>query len=115
MGLAHQRGNRVTLSYRGEELTRIKARNTQRLRSATGAGGLQLIFRSNLREVRERTVLLETADGTRELANDYVFIFAGGVAPTALLEKIGIRIGPHDLTEEAAAEARAPVEVDIIQ
>jgi thioredoxin reductase/ferredoxin len=106
MGLAHQRGNRVTLSYRGEELTRIKARNAQRLRAVAGAGQLELVFGSTLQEVRDRTVLLETADGTRELPNDYVFIFAGGVPPTALLEKIGIRIGPHDLTEEAAAEAR---------
>jgi putative YpdA family bacillithiol system oxidoreductase len=106
MGLAHQPGNRVTLSYRGQELGRIKARNAERLRAVTAAGRLEIVFRSNLRGVRDRTVVLETADGTRELPNDYVFIFAGGVPPTALLEKIGIRIGSHDLTEEVAEEAR---------
>jgi thioredoxin reductase/NAD-dependent dihydropyrimidine dehydrogenase PreA subunit len=106
MGLAHQPGNRVTLSYRGEQLTRIKARNAQRIQAVTGTGRLQIVFSSNLRQVRDRAVLLETTDGMRELANDYVFIFAGGVPPTALLEKIGVRIGPHDLTEEVAQEAR---------
>jgi len=106
MGLAHQPGNRVTLSYRGEQLTRIKARNAQRIQAVTGAGRLQIVFGSNLREVRDRAVLLETEDGPRELPNDYVFIFAGGVPPTTLLEKIGVRIGPHDLTEEVVQEAR---------
>jgi hypothetical protein len=39
------------------------------------------------------------------LANDFVFIFAGGVPPTAFLEKIGVQVGTRDLTEEAAREA----------
>lgn len=106
MGLAHQRGNRVTLSYRGEAFTRIKARNAQRLHAVQGEGRLEVLLGSRLREVREGSVVLETGAGARESPNDYVFVFAGGVAPTALLERIGIRIGPHDLTEEAAREAR---------
>jgi putative YpdA family bacillithiol system oxidoreductase len=106
MGLAHQRGNRVTLSYRGEVIVRIKARNARRLRTAEGEGRLEIVFQSKLREVQERSVVLETPAGLRELPNDFVFIFAGGVPPTALLEQIGIRIGPHDLTDEVAQEAR---------
>jgi thioredoxin reductase/Pyruvate/2-oxoacid:ferredoxin oxidoreductase delta subunit len=106
LGLAHQRGNRVALSYRGEEFTRLKARNAERLRAAQATGGLEVLLRSNLRQVLEDTIVVDTGDGLRELPNDYVFVFAGGVPPTALLERIGIRIGPQDLTEEVAREAR---------
>ena len=106
MGLAHQPGNRVTLSYRGTEFNRIKGRNTERLRAAVSGGRLELMLQSGLSRVGERSVRLETPGGERELPNDYVFIFAGGVPPTEFLEKIGVRVGPHDLTEEAAREAR---------
>jgi thioredoxin reductase len=71
------------------------------------AGGrLELLLQSQLREVGERTVRLQTPGGERELPNDYVFVFAGGVPPTEFLEKIGVKVGPHDLTDEAAREAR---------
>jgi thioredoxin reductase len=106
MGLAHQPGNRVTLSYRGTEFNRIKGRNTERLRAAVTGGRLELMLQSGLSRVGERSVRLETPGGERELPNDYVFIFAGGVPPTEFLEKIGVKVGPHDLTEEAAREAR---------
>jgi thioredoxin reductase len=106
MGLAHQPGNRVTLSYRGTELSRIKGRNAERPRAAASGGRLELVLQSQLKEVGERTVRLETTAGERELPNDYVFIFAGGVPPTEFLERIGVKVGPHDLTEEAAREAR---------
>jgi hypothetical protein len=55
MGFAHQPGNQVTLSYRGDGFCRI--------------------------------------------------IFAGGTPPTDFLEKIGVQVGPCDLTDEAAREA----------
>src|SRR6185369_3032240 len=38
LGLAHQAGNRVVLSYRGAEFTRLKARNAQRLSAAETEG-----------------------------------------------------------------------------
>ncbi len=106
LGLSHQRGNRVTLSYRGEELSRIKERNAERLRDAVRAGRLQVLYRSNLREVRDRSVVVEVAEQPSELANDWVWIFAGGEAPNAFLEKIGVAVGDRDLTGEAEAEAR---------
>jgi thioredoxin reductase len=106
MGLAHQPGNQVTISYRGDDFSRIKGRNAQRLRSAEASGRLRVILRSQLREVGERTVRLDAPGGERELANDFVFIFAGGVPPTEFLERIGVQVGPHDLTDTAAREMR---------
>jgi len=106
LGLAHQRGNRVTLSYRGEELSRIKERNAQRLRESVRAGKVRVLYRSQVREVRERSVLLEAAGSVTELPNDWVWIFAGGEPPKAFLEKVGVATGDTDLTREAEAEAR---------
>jgi len=106
LGLAHQSGNRVTLSYRGAEFSRLKSRNAQRLSAAEDEGRVDVIRNSRIVTIGERAVRL-AADGVeRELSNDYVWIFAGGLPPSDFLAKIGVQIGSRDLTEEAAAEAR---------
>src|SRR5229473_1164663 len=44
MGLAHQVGNQVTLSYRKDAFTRIKERNSQRIQECMRKGKLKVIF-----------------------------------------------------------------------
>jgi hypothetical protein len=41
----------------------------------------------------------------REIPNDYVWVFAGGIAPNEFLKSIGIHFGPRDLTVEVVGEA----------
>jgi thioredoxin reductase len=41
---------------------------------------------------------------TREIPNDFVWIFAGGTPPNDFLRKVGIDLGSHDLTLEAGKE-----------
>lgn len=106
MGLAHQHGNRVTLSYRRDSFSRIKERNAQRLPEYTKGGRLQVIFNSQPVEVGDRTVRLDVAGTIREIPNDYVWVFAGGTPPSDFLRAIGVQVGPTDLTAEAGAEAR---------
>ncbi|MGH2667931.1 MAG: hypothetical protein ACREMM_11305 [Gemmatimonadales bacterium] len=98
--------NRVTLSYRNDAFSRIKERNAQRLRDDTKRGKLQVIFNSQPVEIRERSVLLDVAGEVRELPNDYVWVFAGGTPPNELLRKIGVQVGPRDLTREVGAGAK---------
>ena len=105
LGLALQRGNQVTLSYRGVEFARIKERNAQRLRDALRANRLRVIYQSTPLEFRDDRVLLQAAGEVLELPNDYVWIFAGGVAPNEFLKSIGIEFGPRDLTADAAGAA----------
>jgi thioredoxin reductase len=57
-------------------------------------------------EIRERAVRLDVAGATREIPNDYVWVFAGGTPPSEFLQKCGIQVGPRDLTKEAGAEAK---------
>lgn len=106
LGLAHQEGNRVTLSYRQAAFTRLKTRNAQRIEEAVRRGAIEVVFRSRPVEIRERSVVLDVAGTVTDIPNDWVWVFAGGEPPTALLEKIGVAMGARDLTHETVAAAR---------
>jgi thioredoxin reductase/Pyruvate/2-oxoacid:ferredoxin oxidoreductase delta subunit len=107
MGLAHQKGNRVTLSYRKEAFARIKDRNAKRLPEYIKGGRLQVLFNSQPVEIGEKSVRLEQAGQSRVILNDYTWVFAGGTPPNEFLQRIGVQLGPKDLTAEAGKEARA--------
>ncbi len=106
MGLAHQKGNEVTLSYRGEQFSRIKERNVQRLAECTRGGQVRVVLNSNVKEIREGSVLIDVKGELRELSNDFVWVFAGGTPPYDFLRKIGVQFGSRDLTLEASKEAK---------
>ena len=57
-------------------------------------------------EFTSDSVRLDVQGAQRELPNDYVWIFAGGIPPYDFLKKLGIRFGMHDLTLKASAEAK---------
>jgi thioredoxin reductase (NADPH) len=106
MGLAHQVGNQVTLSYRKEAFSRIKERNAQRFQECLRKGKLKVAFNSIPVEFKQDSVVLDVQGKLQELPNDFVWIFAGGEPPTAFLKKIGVGFGMRDLTLEAGNEAR---------
>jgi thioredoxin reductase len=106
MGLAHQKGNKVTLSYRRDAFSRLKERNEKRIQECIRKGMIEVLYTSNPVEVRAKSVVIEVKGQTREIANDWVWIFAGGTPPTELLASAGITLGQRDLTREAHEEAR---------
>src|SRR5713226_1904490 len=106
MGLGHQVGNQVTLSYRKEAFSRIKERNSQRIEESVRKGKVKVVFNSAPVEFKEKSVLLDVNGKTEEIPNDYVWVFAGGEPPTAFLKKIGVGFGLRDMTSEAGKEAR---------
>jgi thioredoxin reductase len=93
IGLARQRGNRVTLSYRREKLVRIKRKNEERFAELLARGRVEGAFASEVEEIGPASVRLKTPAGSRELPNDYVFVFAGGEPPFGLLRQMGVRFG----------------------
>ena len=107
MGLASQVGNTVTLSYRGEQFSRIKERNSKRIEDFMRSGKVKVLFNSNPVEFKAESVVLEVSGKTQEISNDFVWIFAGGVPPYDFLKKIGVGFGMKDLTAEAGNEAKA--------
>jgi len=106
MGLGHQVGNKVTLSYRKESFSRIKERNSQRIQECIRAGTVKVVFNSIPVEFKEDAVNLEVNGTVEQIPNDYVWIFAGGEPPTAFLKKIGIGFGHQDITLQASGEAK---------
>lgn len=106
MGLANQKGNQVTLSYRSERFSRIKERNARRIEDCMRSGQVKVLFNSNAVEFKPESVTVDVAGAKREIPNDFVWIFAGGTPPTAFLKKIGVGFGAHDLTLAAGKEAK---------
>jgi thioredoxin reductase len=106
MGLAHQVGNEVTLSYRQERFSRIKERNVKRLDDCIKSGKVKVLFNSNPVEFTAESAILEVGGSRREIPNDFVWIFAGGTPPNDFLKKIGVQFGMKDLTLEASREAK---------
>jgi len=106
MGLGHQVGNQVTLSYRKEGFTRIKERNAQRIQESSRKGKVKVVFNSNPVEFKKDSVVLDVNGKLEEIPNDYVWIFAGGEPPTAFLKKIGVGFGVQDLTATGSTEAK---------
>jgi thioredoxin reductase/ferredoxin len=113
-------GARVTLSYRGKELSRPKPENvdmvtalaeghaegvhvetpTQRttaavddyMGAAAGGGRLTLELDSTVRAIRDNTVVLRTRDGDKTLENAVVFAMIGREAPLDFFRRSGVRI-----------------------
>jgi putative YpdA family bacillithiol system oxidoreductase len=106
MGLALQRGNKVTLSYRKDSFTRIKDRNAMRIGECVRSGAVNVIFNSIPTEIREESVVLEIDGQPQEIPNDFVWVFAGGVPANDFLKRIGIQFGMRDMTIEATKEAQ---------
>ncbi len=106
MGLGHQRGNKVVLSYRKESFSRIKDRNAKRLADCVRTGKVHVLFNSHPVEFTEDTVALEVNGEQLEITNDFVWIFAGGTPPNDFLKKIGVEFGVRDMTLEASSEAK---------
>lgn len=90
VGLATRSTNRVTLSYRKGEFTRIKERNRLHLDDAVKRKSVEVVLNSDVTEIAERYIQLKTPEGTRKIDNDYVFIFAGGEMPNEFLKAMGI-------------------------
>ena len=111
MGLANQPGNKVTLCYRSAQFSRIKERNAKRVEDCMKSGKLEVLFNTNPVEFKVDSVLLDIQGQKRELPNDFVWIFAGGIPPYDFLKKIGIRFGQRDQTQEASSEAKLAKQV----
>lgn len=114
MGLATQPGNKVTLSYRKSTFSRIKERNRQRLDEFIRKRKLETVFDSNPVRFTQQSAVLDVAGSTREIPNDFVWIFAGGEAPAGFLKKIGVDFGVRDMTEEVGRESIAETTLAVV-
>lgn len=86
-------GASVSLSYRGESLSRPKPANIEKLERARAAGSIQLFLRSEVLKITDHHVDLKSSDGrTTSIPNNVVFTMIGREAPLGFLRKAGIPI-----------------------
>ncbi len=85
-------GNKVTLSYRSEKFSRLKPKNEISIQNAIKTQLLEVAFNSNVLNIENDHVMMTGSEGEFKLANDLVYIFAGGELPTQFLQKSGIEI-----------------------
>jgi putative YpdA family bacillithiol system oxidoreductase len=92
--LLSEENNKVTLSYRGDSFNRLKPRNLEKLESALKEKSIDVILNSNVKEIKDDSVLLVTSNDEKvlEINNDLVYVFVGGELPNKFLESIGIEI-----------------------
>ena len=92
--------NRVVLSYRRGELTRIFKDNRRKLDRAVSEGKIELVFHSEVREFRPGEAVL-TIDPTagrsghreeRTVRADHAFVLIGAELPVGFLRSLGIRL-----------------------
>jgi putative YpdA family bacillithiol system oxidoreductase len=91
VGLALQGTNRVTLSYRKGEFSRIKERNARLIEGCIKKRSVNALFDSEVEEILDYGVILRSPAGRQEIKNDVVLVFAGGDMPFEFLQHIGIQ------------------------
>ncbi len=101
LALSRAGRNEVTLCHRRADFQRARERNRDSLAAAEEQGRLRILRNSNIAEITRDLVVVETGEQRTTLANDYVFVLAGGESPEELLRKMGIQI-----VEKALAEAQ---------
>ncbi len=84
--------NEVVLSYRKDKFSRLKPKNKEKVIKAIEDNSLDVVFNSNLLQIEDDSVSLQTTSGNEKLENDLVYIFAGGELPTKFLENAGVQI-----------------------
>ena len=90
LALAEQ--NRVTLSYRGAEFSRVFKDNRRKLDAAVSSGKLTVIYQSTVKRFGEGVYTLDVEGRTVELPYQHAFVLIGADAPTEFLRSLGIRL-----------------------
>ncbi|MDZ7291446.1 MAG: NAD(P)-binding domain-containing protein [candidate division KSB1 bacterium] len=85
-------GARVWLSYRQKTITRAKPRNRRQLEEAVARGKIRALLPSIVTEITPQSVRVQMDGVERNIANDIIFIMAGGVMPVELLRALGIEM-----------------------
>lgn len=91
IAVSEQPGAHVILSYRSAAFSRVKQKNRQRLQEQEQTGQLQVMLNSTVHSIQPEAVEIDCSGQLQQHANDAVIVCAGGLLPTPLLQKIGIK------------------------
>ncbi len=82
----------VSLSYRGDAFSRVKAKNRERLAHEQRRGRVQVLLESNVKRIARDDVQLDQKGKPLKVPTDIVIVSAGGILPTAFLRDLGIMV-----------------------
>ncbi len=89
-------GARVTLVHRGQWISdRVKYWIKPNIENRIKNGEIQSFFNTRLVEIQPKSVVLETPEGLRTIANDFVFAMTGYRPDLEFLGSLGIRLEPE--------------------
>ncbi|WP_300119224.1 NAD(P)-binding domain-containing protein [Rhodoferax sp.] len=91
ISLSEQADTDVILSYRSGAFSRVKQKNREMLAQQQLTGRLRVMLNSRVKQISEKAVEIEMEGQSQQHRNDAVIVCAGGLLPTPLLQKIGIR------------------------
>ncbi len=88
--------NRVTLSYRGGEFTRLFKDNSRKIDEAISEGKVKIIFNSNVQHFEDNKAILKVAKGGHEesvtVNAGHSFVLIGAELPVKFLKSIGLKL-----------------------
>jgi thioredoxin reductase len=90
LALCERPGTDVTLSYRSAAFSRVKQKNRSALERAERERRVRVELESTVEAIEPERVRLQTRAGAQTLPNQAVIVCAGGVLPTAVLQKAGV-------------------------
>jgi len=90
--IAAEPGTTVTLSYRSGAFSRAKQKNREKIETMANEGRVDVRLNSNVKEIKRDSVTIAIGDECKQIRNDSVIVSAGGILPTAFLQKIGINV-----------------------
>lgn len=91
IALSEQPGTVVILSYRSAAFSRVKQKNRMLLEQQQKAGRIEVKLNSSVKKILEHEVEINCEGSSKWHRNDAIIVCAGGLLPTPLLQKIGIR------------------------
>jgi len=91
IALSEQKDTHVILSYRSAAFSRVKQKNRMLLEQQQKSGRLRVMLNSGVKRILEKEVEISFDGETKLYPNDAIIVCAGGLLPTPLLQKIGIR------------------------
>jgi thioredoxin reductase/ferredoxin len=92
-------GNHVTISYRKAEFARPKEGNVEKLNSLAATGRITLMMESQVKEIREKEVVLKMKEGEKTIKNDAVYAMIGRELPLDFFRRSGIKLSGELTTE----------------
>jgi thioredoxin reductase len=92
LAVSEEPGTVVTLSYRGEAFSRVKAKNRERIEEAGRRKRVNVLLNSNVKSIDAREVVLDQQGKKIALSNDAVIVSAGGQLPSEFLRSVGVTV-----------------------